>query len=128
MGAIVYPQCGHASHLLDISVLDDAPQIHIHFLTEEYEEELYGVSKLEFCCHGCGKSLLVYYAEPQEDEDIGDEHEKVRASFVDDHRFCPNRDYENLCPNHRTSFEVKDLRNSPLRKIVPKIPTPTVWA
>jgi len=50
-----------ASEFMETDYLEDAPQVHLHFLTgpEEYRDLGYG--RVELCCHGCGAGLLVYY-------------------------------------------------------------------
>lgn len=107
MSALVSPVCGHANHLMDVDSMRGAPQVHVHFLTEEPEFRMLGYNKLELCCHGCGASLLVYYDHPTEEHH---NHLQIRDSFVESHKRCPNRGYENWCPNERFSFGFLDIR------------------
>lgn len=112
MSAIVYPECGHASHLMEVDSMRGCPQVHIHFLTEQWEYERLGFMKAELCCHGCGHSVLLYYLEVDEDDT---RHMDFRNRFLEKHSRCPNRGYESVCPNYRSSFEVMDFRRTKRR-------------
>lgn len=100
--------CGHTSHmrLFSIDVVVTAPQVHLHFLTDETEYEELGYAKVELCCHGCGASTLVYYT----NSDNADRRVQVRDEFVQRHTKCPNRSYQSSCPDWRTSFRRLDIR------------------
>lgn len=100
--------CGHACHLMEIDYLEEVPQVHLHFLTDTDEYEEVGFGKAELCCHGCGASLLITYNEASGD---GARHLKVRDAFTVKHRRCPNKRYEEHCPNYRSSFSTVDLRS-----------------
>jgi hypothetical protein len=116
MSAVVDPKCGHASHLIgeeNIDIIDGAPQVHLHFLTDDLEYSYIGFSKVEICCHGCGESVLVYYDTPGKDDT---RHIELRDSFTMKHKHCPDRNYEERCPNFRTRIEVVDLRDVPSRR------------
>lgn len=95
--------CGHASTLMEVNSIKNAPQVHLHFLSDEGE----GDARVELCCHGCGASLLMYY---WEDSKRATRHKQVRNDFVRKHVGCQNREYERDCPNYRSSFKVIDLR------------------
>ena len=100
--------CGHTSHLhlFDIDIIVTAPQVHLHFWTGEEEYEELGYGKVELCCHGCGASTLVYYM----NEDKHDRHLQIRDEFTRKHARCPNRNYQSVCPDWRTSFKTVDIR------------------
>lgn len=114
MSAVVHPKCGHVQHLMEIDSIEGSPQVHIHFLTDDLECSYIGYRKVELCCHGCGESLLVYYGTSPEETDK--RHNELRDGFISKHKICPNRDYENRCPNFRTKFEIADLREAPPKK------------
>ncbi len=118
MSAVVHPRCGHASHLMEVDSLVGSPQIHLHFLTENWEEKMLGYAKLEVCCHGCGESILVYYS----DEEFGQRHMNVKNEFVALHENCPDHGYETYCPNWRSKMDVVDLRNPNLTKTPSTVP------
>lgn len=116
MSAVVDPKCGHASHLMEINTIDGAPQVHLHFLTEDLEYSFIGFSKIELCCHGCGESVLIYYDKYAKDEADTKVSLEIRDSFTSKHKRCPNRNYEERCPNFRTKFDIIDLRAAPPKK------------
>lgn len=116
MSAVVDPKCGHASHLMEINIIDGAPQVHLHFLTEDLEYSFIGFSKIELCCHGCGESVLIYYDKYAKDEADSKTSIEIRDSFTEKHKSCPNRDYEERCPNFRTKFDIIDLRAAAPKK------------
>lgn len=99
--------CGHACHLMEIDYLEEVPQVHLHFLTDEEEYSRLRYGKVEIVCHGCGESILVYY---NEETGHTSKHLKVRDSFSAKHQKCPNKKFEEHCPNYRASFKVVDLR------------------
>lgn len=101
--------CGHACHLMEIDYFEEVPQVHLHFLTEPEEYQENGFGRAELCCHGCGCSLLILYNEATGD---GAKHLKVRDSFTAKHQKCPNKLYEEHCPNYRASFDSVDLRQA----------------
>lgn len=107
MSAVVAPRCGHASHLMEVDSMRNAPQVHLHFLTEGQEHYLLEYYKVELCCHGCGESTLVYFTE---DPGSRSKHLSIRDAFVERHKMCPNHGYENWCPNWRSSFNTIDIR------------------
>lgn len=111
MSATIYPECGHARHMMEVDCFNGSPQIHLHFLTEQDEFATIGYMKVEFCCHGCGTSLLVYYLES---DAASPRHVLIKSNFEKTHKLCPNRNYEELCPNQRSSFSVIDMR--PVRR------------
>ena len=111
--------CGHTSHLklFSIDVIVNAPQVHLHFLTDETEYEEMGYAKIELCCHGCGASTLVYYT----NADNPDRRVQVRDEFVQKHMRCPNRSYQSSCPDWRTSFKRLDIRQKVNQWVEPKV-------
>jgi hypothetical protein len=100
--------CGHACQLMDVNTVKTAPQVHLHFLTDEEEYKQLGYGKVELCCHGCGASLLMYYTESQAQRRA---HLKVRDDFVKSHGKCP-RVVGGHCHNWRSTFSVVDIRKS----------------
>jgi len=98
---------------MDIDSIEGCPQVHVHFLTDDLEYSYIGFSKVEICCHGCGEAVLVYYDAPGKDDT---RHIELRDSFVKKHKLCPNRGYDELCPNARSKMEVVDLRDAPPRR------------
>lgn len=121
MSAIISPECGHAAHLMEVDKFEGSPQLHLHFLTEQYEHELIGYFKVEFCCHGCGTSKLIYYMESE--DGASPRHMELKSNFEKKHKNCPNRNYEHLCPNYRSSCEVIDMRPVRRRKKTSAYPT-----
>jgi hypothetical protein len=121
--------CGHTSHqrLFTIDVITTAPQVHLHFLTDDSEYEELGYAKVELCCHGCGASTLVYYT----NNGKTDRRVQVRDEFARKHSGCPNRSYQSHCPDWRSTFKRVDLRphaaqqweeaDPPKRKRMPKV-------
>lgn len=107
---------GLVRELIDSNFIESAPQVHLHFLTDEEEYEALGYGKLELCCHGCGTALLVYYTD-HEKTDL-DRHVRIRDAFTDGHRECTNRSYEHCCPEHRSSMSVVDMREARKRPIL----------
>ena len=106
-------ECGHAGCLMDVEHVKDHPQIHFHFLSSNEDFQKYKYGRLELCCHGCGASLLVYYT-LKTPETL---KQYVKVLFIELHQNCPNRDYENDCPNYRDHFLVLDLRLNSFRWI-----------
>lgn len=98
--------CGHAAHLMDeINSINGAAHIHIHFLTPDDEAD----GRLEFCCHGCGASVTVrYWADT---ERPSKRFLNTRTDFIQAHKKCKNRGYDQYCPNWRSSFVNLDLRS-----------------
>lgn len=123
MSAIVYPACGHTRHLMEVDSFQGSPQLHLHFLTEQEEHASLGYLKLELCCHGCGASTLIYYHEV---EGTAPRHVALKDAFEKSHKMCPNRNYEELCPNYRSSFKVIDMRQVRRRKKTSVNPTHSV--
>lgn len=113
MSAIVYPICGHARHMMEVDWIQGSPQLHLHFLTEQEEHAEFGYLKVELCCHGCGSATLIYY---HEIEGEAPQHVAVKSTFEKMHKNCPNRGYEELCPNYRSSIQVIDMRQVRRRK------------
>lgn len=109
MSAVVEPHCGHAFHLMEVDSMRNAPQVHLHFLTDEKEYQLLGFSRVELCCHSCGESVLVYFSDTVDTEN---KHLALRDSFVEKHKLCPNHGFESWCPNWRSSFSTLDLRST----------------
>lgn len=105
--------CGHTSHmrLFNIDVVMTAPQVHLHFMTNDDEYDELGYAKVELCCHGCGASTLVYYT----NTDKPDRRVQVRDEFVKVHARCPNRSYQSSCPDWRTSFKLLDIRQKTVK-------------
>ena len=99
--------CGHASCHFETDFLEAAPQVHLHFLTDAAEQVKLGFSRVELCCHGCGASLLLIYPEKATTRAV-----KVRDTFGKSHQACRNRNFENACPDYRSSSTVVDLRKS----------------
>lgn len=98
--------CGHASHLMTVNTFEGNHQVHLHFLTNEWEWDLIGYGKAELCCHGCGASLLIYF-----DKSSGaDVHTRITNRFKLGHSGCPDHGYQKECPNYRSSFSFLDLR------------------
>lgn len=102
---------GLVRELIDSNFIESAPQVHLHFLTDEEEYEALGYGKLELCCHGCGTALLVYYTE-NEKTDL-ERHVRIKSAFTEGHKECANRGYEHVCPGHRSSVTVLDMREAP---------------
>ena len=98
--------------LIDSSFMEAAPQVHLHFLTDEEEYETLGFSKLELCCHSCGAAQLIYYFGSTDQGRLLE----VRDAFVKSHQKCPNRRYEHSCPEFRSSITVLDLRGKAKRR------------
>jgi hypothetical protein len=107
MNSAVVMGCGHASFLMDISVVRTTPHVHLHFLTDNKEYAELGYGKIELCCHGCGASLLMYCAESQAQKRA---HILIRDEFVSKHIKCPPYIFNGHCPNWRTKFEMVDIR------------------
>jgi hypothetical protein len=105
MGASVHG-CGHASQLFKMDYFERSPQVHMHYLTDDDEYVREGFGRIEFVCHGCGCSKLVYY----DDSKSKKSHVSVRNSFWKKHAQCKNRNYENTCPDYRRTIEVVDMR------------------
>lgn len=109
--------CGHACHLFEINIFEDAPQVHLHFLTDAMD---IGYEKVEICCHGCGTSVLLYYSDDAKPK----ANCRLRDNFLALHRDCPNVKYESWCPNYRSSFHRVDLRRGTpkgFRRTQPKV-------
>lgn len=104
--------CGHASCWMEVDSEPNSPQVHLHFLTENDEYLMTGYWKIELCCHGCARSVLVYYYTPRGKE--ADEHVRIRSDFLEQHRSCPNRNYEAVCSDYRSGIELLDLRERQL--------------
>jgi hypothetical protein len=98
-----------ASEFMETDYLEDAPQVHLHFLTgpEEYRDLGYG--RVELCCHGCGAGLLVYYNESADGPGHAS-HLKLTDEFASKHTGCKNRGFEKRCPPYRSSMSLADLR------------------
>lgn len=111
--------CGHACHLMEIDFMESAPQVHLHFLTEPEEYEELGYGKVELVCHGCGQSMLIYY---NDRSSVGSKHMRIRDAFVAKHQRCPNRKFEDHCPNYRSNMEFKDIRAKPKERKVERGP------
>lgn len=98
-----------ASEFMETDYLADMPQVHLHFLTgpDEYRELGYG--RVELCCHGCGRALLVYY---NNSVDAGGKaiHLAVTNEFAERHCDCVNRHFERSCPAYRSAVAITDLR------------------
>jgi hypothetical protein len=107
MGATVLG-CGSARHLFKMEYFVDAPQVHLHFLTDDIEFKENGFGRLELVCHGCGASLLLLYDQQGNKRRYLD----VRNSFFHKHKGCTNRGYHAKCPNYRSSCEVLDKRTT----------------
>ena len=105
MGASVHG-CGHASQLFKMDYFERSPQVHMHYLTEDDEYRREGFGRIEFVCHGCGDSKLVYYDNSKSKRS----HVGVRDAFWKLHSKCKNRNYENHCPDYRHAIEVVDMR------------------
>jgi hypothetical protein len=105
MGASVHG-CGHASQLFKMDYFERSPQVHMHYLTDDDEYVRDGFGRIEFVCHGCGCSALVYY----DDSKSKKSHVTVRNSFWKKHAQCENRNYEKNCPDYRRTIEVVDMR------------------
>lgn len=117
MGATVLG-CGHASHLFEVNYMEGAPQVHLHFMTDDAEYAKLGYGRLELVCHGCGASRLVLY-----DEGTGSRkrHVAVRNQFRDEHLKCPNKKFETTCPNYRRTFEKMDIRGFKKLRVFPHV-------
>jgi hypothetical protein len=107
---------GLVRELIDSNFIESAPQVHLHFFSDEEEYEALGYGKLELCCHGCGTALLVYYTE-NEKTDL-EQHVRIRDAFTEGHKECVNRGYEHVCPEHRSSIAVLDMRTTSKRPIL----------
>lgn len=106
MGAEVHA-CGHAYHLFEeVDFMEKTPQVHLHFLTSDKEFKRTGTGKIELVCHGCGQALLLMY-------NVKGPDITVRRSFEKQHAKCPNRGYEDGCPNYRSQVTVLDMRKKP---------------
>lgn len=104
--------CGHASQLFKVDYLEDAPQVHLHYLTDDDEFNSSGYGQMEMCCHGCGASLLILYT----DHLSRRQQLAIRNGFEHRHRRCPNRKYEEYCSNYRSRFDMLDVRQKRLRR------------
>lgn len=106
MGAEVLG-CGHASQLFEVNYMDGAPQVHLHFLTDDNEYKRQGFGRLELVCHGCGASRLVLY-----DNWSGSRrrHIQLRNMFRDLHKKCPDMKGKEYCPDYRSTSEILDVR------------------
>lgn len=100
------PKTNGSDGMFDWDFLKPNPQVHIHYLTESAEFELSGFWKIELCCHGCHKAVLVYFLDA--DADL---HLSIRDAFESQHACCEDRKYDQRCPNYRSSIEILDVRN-----------------
>jgi hypothetical protein len=105
MGAQVFG-CGHASQLFKVEFLAGAPQVHLHFLTDDDEYARDGEGRIEFVCHSCGESMLLIYDESGSRR----RYLAVRNKFRDKHSKCLNRNYDKNCPDYRSSSTILDQR------------------
>lgn len=99
---------GHACSLFKSEYIKSAPQVHIHFLTDDDEYQREGQGKVELVCHGCGEALLLLY-------DTSGSRRRfmaVRNQFRDKHQACPNRGYEKSCPDYRRATQTMDVRRA----------------
>jgi hypothetical protein len=116
MGAQVLG-CGHASQLFKVEYLEDTPQVHIHYLTEDEEVERDGFGKIEFVCHGCGAAMLLVY-----DANISRRSSlAIRNRFRADHMKCPDLGYEKICPDYRRTSKVVDVRRKLKRALAQRV-------
>lgn len=101
--------------LMQVYAIDEAPQVHIHLLTDDDEYEDTGEGAYEMCCHGCGTSVFVRYADFSPDTDG-----KIRDQFFAEHANCPDHGYEAWCPDIRTRFFTVDSRQGARRNVRPR--------
>ena len=99
---------GNASSMMDTDHMNGSPQVHLHFLTSDVEYKELGYGKVEFCCHGCGRAVLLYYVNGNENRAIASK--SARDKFTTQHKNCPNHDFEHNCPDYRAEVQVIDLR------------------
>ena len=97
------------SEFMETDYLEDAPQVHLHFLTGPSEYREFGYGRVELCCHGCGAALLVYYNDSADGAGRAS-HLKLCDDFAEVHLACPNRGFQEQCPSYRSSMAVTDLR------------------
>lgn len=120
------------------SYFAETPFLHVHYCFLDWEAEAVGYTAHEFCCHLCGKSLLVF-ADFQKQEDSGEagvsQEDQLQMSwlftrFSREHQPChmtgpPGQsemyrevfeaalgagDYAVFCPEERTQKATRDLR------------------
>lgn len=99
------PLTGFLSNIIDTSIVDRFPQVHSHSLTDQTEAALIGFLRVEFCCHGCGSSLLAS-VDSLSDKELLDE----RGKFLSEHALCPDFGFLDWCPDVRTFSMFIDLR------------------
>jgi hypothetical protein len=107
MGASVL-EGGDASQLFKAEYMEDCPQVHLHFLTDDNEFDLTGNGKVELVCHGCGASQLVSYDRSKSKRRML----AIRNVFAGKHKQCLNRGYEKCCPSYRSTFDHLDIRRT----------------
>lgn len=112
-----------ASEYMDIDYLEDAPQVHLHFLTGPDEYRDLGYGRVELCCHGCGAAVLVLFNLSAEGEGRAS-HQQVSDAFAKVHAGCANRHFERACPAYRSSMKVADLRTRQRRMLPEPDPAP----
>lgn len=107
MGASVL-EGGDASQLFKAEYIEDYPQVHLHFLTDDGEFDQTGHGKVELVCHGCGASQLVSYDYSKTKRRML----AIRNVFAGKHKQCLNRGYERCCPSYRRTFDHLDIRRT----------------
>ena len=98
---------GQVREMIDSNYIEAAPQVHLHFLTDDTEYAQLGYGKLEICCHGCGEAMLIYY---NDDDPNTASHMGIRDGFTAKHHECKNRRFEEECPTYRSKVTILDMR------------------
>lgn len=101
-----HPFCCNLSRCVEINLVPTAPQIHSHILTSDEEEKDMGYRQVEFCCHGCGESVIVMMKGKDPPATS-----RIRDRFIREHKGCPDFLFKEWCPDIRTKTKVVDLRS-----------------
>lgn len=101
------PLAGYLGPEINVMMIEDAPQIHIHILTDDLEGKKESRFLVELCCHSCGTSLICCMADPNK------EYRKfsvVREDFIDTHKTCEDYGFAVWCPDIRSSSQFRDFK------------------
>lgn len=96
---------GFLIEVTDVSLSEETPQVHAHILMERDTKVPLSYDSVEFCCHGCGVSVIVLADELPHPDVV-----TLRNKFQNDHRICPDFGFYHWCPDIRFSTDVVDLR------------------
>lgn len=106
----------------NVTFLKDAPQIHLHFMTDDELADSQGYAVTEICCHACGFSKIILFNLPKVGEETyGSDGDpalvKIQDEFKSQHLNCKpeplpqfmeildsgNDRFKMLCPPFRLS-------------------------